>query len=393
MMNQRIKYLLEKYLSGTLSPLERDEFLIEMEHSSDEELSYILDSMETPDTYTPEITEQEIDNRLEVIKDGLFEKGKLRVMEERVDTRPRRLYGILKMAVAACTLLIGLAWYFWPDERPNDDQLLGMVGDVAPASAVAVITMDNGETIRVDSAATGLIYSKGGLEVYKSVEGEIVYRNGNALDDTPSYLTVHTPKGGFTKLKLDDGTVVELNAASSIRYPAVFEKGKRDVFVEGEAFFDVQPDKNRPFKVHSQKQVIEVLGTSFNLVSSERYAKTTLIEGRVKIISEGKDYFLKPGQQAVVSDKVEIKDVNVKEPLAWKDAKFVFDNSSFKEILQEVENWYDVQMVFFDHDLDHVQLSGTVSRNVKLSELLKVLEMNTNYKFEVKGRRVLVTRD
>lgn len=394
MINQRIKLLLEKYLLNTLTEMEKDELLIEMENSSDEELWHILNTIDTPDDYVPEIAEQDINDRLDTIKGSLFERGKIGPVEEQKEISKRIPWNRMwKVAAAACALLIGLGWYWWPQQQQDEPRLVMRDADIAPATPVALITLENGETIHVDSTATGLIYSKDGLNVYKSAEGEIVYRDSSGQDATPSYLTVHTPKGGFTKLKLDDGTVVELNAASSIRYPTSFEKDKRDVFVEGEAFFDVQRDKDRPFRVHSQRQIIEVLGTSFNLISGEQYAKTTLIEGSVKIVSEGKDYFLKPGQQAVVSDKVEIKDVNTAGPVAWKNEKFIFDNSSFKETLKEVENWYDVQMVFFDQDLDHVQLSGTVSRNVKLSELLKVLEMNTNYKFEIKGRRVLVRRD
>lgn len=389
-MNQRIKILLEKYLSNTLEVKERAELMTKLEPLSNEEVAHILGDLEPPEDYISAISENEMIDRLDGIKDALFEQNKIRTMP----SRPKEKLYIWKVAVAACFLMaIGWSLYYWGGGQQHQDTLLMSVKeDIDPAKPTALITLANGETIQIDSTAVGLIYSKAGLNVYKSKEGEILYRDSSRSVDGPSYLTIHTPKGGFTKLKLDDGTVVELNAASSIRYPTGFDADKREVYVEGEAFFDVQPDKDRPFRVHSHKQVIEVLGTSFNLISSEQYAKTTLIEGRVKIVAEGKDYFLKPGQQAMVSDRVEIKEIHTASSVGWKNEKFIFDNSSFKETLREVENWYDVRMVFFDENLDNVQLSGTVSRNVKLSELLKVLEMNTNYKFEIEGRRVLVRR-
>ncbi|MBL1410321.1 FecR family protein [Sphingobacterium faecale] len=391
MTNPRLKVLVEKYLSNTLTSTERTALMAMLDELPDEQLALLLHNIETPDTYRPEIPENEISDRLDRIKENLFEQSPVRMLNT---DKPRKGSSpvLWKALVAACLCAaIGWTLYQWKGQPQEEIQIVEKT-DVDPAEPVALITLATGETIRVDSTRVGLIYSKNGLHVYKSEEGEIVYKDSSMVDQEPTYLTIHTPKGGFTKLKLDDGTLVELNAASSIRYPTSFEGDKRDVFVEGEAFFKVQHDKERPFRVHSQKQMIEVLGTSFNLISDEKYAKTTLIEGSVKVVAEGKDYFLKPGQQAVVSDKVVVKDVKASNSVAWKDEKFVFDNSSFKETLKEVENWYDVQMVFFDPDIENVQLSGTVSRNVKLSELLKVLEMNTNYRFEIRERRVLVRR-
>ncbi len=392
MINQKIKNLLEKHLSNGLTTAEREELMVMLDYLSDEEVAKLLNGIETPDFYISEIPEEEISHRLDGIRNELFERDKVMVgKEHRVKPIWKR---VSQIAVAAC-LCIAMGWglYQWK-WQPKEKNLMVMESrDIDPAEPMALITLATGETIRVDSAEVGLIYSKNGLNVYKSEDGQIIYKDSTGTEDIPSYLTIHTPKGGFTKLRLEDGTLVALNAASSIRYPTSFKSDKRDVFVEGEAFFEVQSDKQRPFRVHSQKQTIEVLGTSFNLISREKYAKTTLIEGRVKIVAEGKDYFLKPGQQAVVAGEVEITDVHTASSVAWKNEQFVFDNSSFKEILREVENWYDVQMVFFDQDLDDLQLSGTVSRNVKLSELLKVIEINSNYKFEIKERRVLVKRD
>ncbi|MDR2283837.1 MAG: FecR domain-containing protein [Sphingobacterium sp.] len=392
MINQKIKNLLEKHLSDGLTRVEREELMVMLDYLSDEEVARLLNGIETPDFYTAEIPEEEISHRLDGIRNELFERDKVTVGKER---RTQPMWRRVSQIAAAACLCIAMGWslYQWKWQPKVEDLMVIESRDINPAEPMALITLATGETIRVDSAEVGLIYSKNGLNVYKSEDGQIIYKDSTGTEDIPSYLTIHTPKGGFTKLRLEDGTLVALNAASSIRYPTSFKSDKRDVFVEGEAFFEVQPDKERPFRVHSQKQTIEVLGTSFNLISQEKYAKTTLIEGRVKIVAEGKDYFLKPGQQAVVADEVEIADVHTASSVAWKNEQFVFDNSSFKEILREVENWYDVQMVFFDQDLDDLQLSGMVSRNVKLSELLKVLEMNTNYKFEIKERRVLVKRD
>ncbi len=388
-----IKSLLVKYLDGTIGAAEISELAKKIEYCTNEEIEDILSTIHTSDDpVLDSTTDHDMDIRLEKVYHALVTR-EIRDQSSRFKISASKLRIIWRVSAAACLLIVGAFIYVGlQKEDPVVEEVVMM--DVNPAQPLAIIVLENGESIKVDSSAVGLIYSKDGLEVYQNEKGEIFYQDTINTDKTsPNYLTVTTPKGGFTKLKLSDGTVVELNAASSIRYPVNFSGDTREVFVEGEAFLNVFSDKKKPFLVHSQKQTIEVLGTSFNLLSNKDRAKTTLIEGKVKIMVNDKAYFLNPGQQASVSDKVEIKDVKPKETVAWKNEQFIFDNSTFYEILKEIENWYDVTIIFPHQHITNIQMSGTVSRNVKLSELLKVIEMNSDYTFEIKGRRVFVKQD
>lgn len=363
-----------------------------LEDVSDEDFERILAEIETPISVRAHLSEESANQVLAKVLHEI----------ERIEGSPNHVAAVsgktvwftpwLRIAAAVCVLLVGAAWY-WSQILNKDETTSSSRGvyDVDPASPMATVTLENGEVVRIDSSAVGLVYSKDGMQIYKDENGALTYQD--STQNEPIYLTVSTPKGGIMKVRLDDSTVVELNAGATLRYPSAFTAKKREVYLEGEAFFSVAHDATKPFEVHMEKQIIEVLGTSFNVVSRADYARTTLVEGRVKILTGGKAYFLKPGEQAMVTNEVKISSLNPTQKVAWKNEEFTFDHSTFYEILQEIESWYNVQVVFADNNLEDVHLSGTVSRKVKLSALLKVLEMNTNYKFTIEERRVLVTKN
>jgi len=383
----RIKYLLHKYFENTLDADEKLDLENGIELFSNEELTGIISEI-NPTHITPfTMPEVDVPRRVEDVHKRLVIHTQQEQSISRVRGRPS-LWRWWQFAAAACFLVAGIFLYTTYSNSKVEQQTV--INDVNPAKPLATIAVGNGEEIKVDADAFGLIYEKNGLQVFKNKAGEISCKDTLEAIEQHNYLTIKTPKGGFTKLKLMDGTLVELNAASSITYPTSFHADTREVRVEGEVFFKVASNKKWPFRVISEKQTIEVLGTSFNLVSNSKYAKTTLLEGLVRILVKDKSYLLNPGEQAVVTNDVKIGVVNAVDNVSWVNQQFTFNNSSFVEILREIENWYDVTMVFADDDIVDVKLYGTVSRNVKLSELLRVIELNTNYKFKIEGRRVIV---
>jgi len=394
----RIKYLLSGYLDNKLSPLELEELATYINRLSNVDIQHIMDEIDTPSHI--ELSEPDTDlstrinrvySRLKIDIDAISEVD-FKAVEKTKSSTKRHVVRLAAVAAVACiiTLGAGLLWIDYRTKNTSKGDFTTAVEDVNPAYANAVIALENGDKIQIDTSKVGLLYNKNGLKVFQNAEGEIRYENSDSSLAEESYVTLITPKGGFKKIKLSDGTEVELNAASSLRYPLTFKHKKRDVYLEGEAYFDVHPDKESPFRVISDKQTIEVLGTSFNVISSSTQAKTTLLEGKVKILVANKSYMLNPGEQAVVKDDVVINEVKVAEEVAWKNDQFIFDNSNFIEVLKQIENWYNVQLIFPSAEIKNVNMSGRVSRSVKLSELLKVIELNSTYKFKIEGRRVLV---
>lgn len=272
--------------------------------------------------------------------------------------------------------------------------------DIAPGKNNAVLTLDDGTSIVLDSAANGTLAQQGNIKVLK-LNGQIAYNKtgmGNA-ELNPVYNTITTARGNQYQLILADGSKVWLNAASSIRFPASFTGNERRVEITGEAYFEVAKDAKKPFRVtfnsqSGEKGEIEVLGTHFNVnaYSEEPDIKTTLLEGSVKIRKANEIQMLSPGQQAKVTSKgiVLEKTVDMQQVVAWKDGFFLFNNTDIYTLMRQVSRWYDVEVHFEGH-ISEEGYSGKISREVTLSKLLKVLELNDVH-VKTNGRRITISQ-
>lgn len=269
--------------------------------------------------------------------------------------------------------------------------------DIPPGTNNAVLTLDNGTTIMLDSAANGTLAKQGNVKVLK-INGQIAYKTGAGnMNAKPVYNTITTAKGNEYELILADGSKVWLNAASSIRFPASFSGNERKVQITGEAYFEVAHNASKPFKVAFNTKAdgageIEVLGTHFdvNAYPDEENIKTTLLEGSVKIKRANNVQMLIPGQQAVLaSNTITLKkDVDVSEVVAWKDGFFVFNNMDIQTIMRQVARWYDID-VNFEGKIPSDGFTGKISRNVPLSDFIKVLQLN-NVLVKTEGRKVTI---
>lgn len=220
--------------------------------------------------------------------------------------------------------------------------------------------------------------------------------SGSAASAQPLYNTIETPKGGQYQVDLPDGTKVWLNAGSLLRYPTNFTGKIRSVELTGEAYFEVAKNAHKPFKVLSKNQVVEVLGTHFNISSytDDISVKTTLLEGSVKVLSSkvNQTKLLKPGQQSDINytnNAFFIKSVNTDEVIAWKNGYFLFSDEDLKSIMARFARWYNVD-VEYQGDVDNLRFGGMVSRSKDLTQALKVVEQAGNVKFKIEGRRVIV---
>jgi transmembrane sensor len=221
----------------------------------------------------------------------------------------------------------------------------------------------------------------------------------NTKDDMPTktvYNTIETPKGGQYRIDLPDGTMVWLNAGSSLRYPNRFAGQERKVALTGEAYFEVAKNKQMPFRVVSGKQVVEVLGTHFNInaYTDEASVKTTLLEGSVNVLLQEthQSELLNPGQQAVVKyngSSIVVQPVKVEEAVAWKNGYFMFVDADLESIMRQLARWYDVE-VAYEGNLGSLKFGGMVSRSKSIAQTLRILELTGNVRFKVAGRRVTV---
>src|SRR5690606_8013632 len=199
---------------------------------------------------------------------------------------------------------------------------------VVPGSNQATLALSNGTKILLDNNSKGTLFSQGGVVISKDEDGLLTYKiTDNAI---ASVDTMTTPLGGQYQLVLSDGTKVWLNADTRIAFPTKFEGAERNVNIVGEAYFEVAENKLKPFKVHTQDQIIEVLGTHFNVNSylNDRTAKTTLLEGSVKVTLLNRDApskVLKPGETALLSrseNKLTVFEADTESAVAWKNGYF-----------------------------------------------------------------------
>ena len=193
---------------------------------------------------------------------------------------------------------------------------------------------------------------------------------------------------------LSDGTVVWLNAASSLRFPVVFKGKERQVELMGEAYFEVKKGE-KPFKVSLQNgSRIEVKGTAFNVnaYQDEDFLRTTLLEGKINFMMLGKTQALLPGQQIRVAyrqpEMQVIDDVDVEQEVAWKNDLFIFKGMDVKSIMREISRWYDIDVVY-KGKLNPETFSGIVSRKSNLSQVLKIMEEG-GVRFVIEGRTIVV---
>jgi transmembrane sensor len=304
-------------------------------------------------------------------------------------------------AVLWFPLVLGAGIWMYQSFQKHAPSFISSQTYIAPGESKAVLTLADGTQLPVSSSGQGVLASQGQTKIVQLESGAIRYEPMVGSEEVVLYNTMTTPRGGQFELELPDGSKVWLNAASSIRYPTHFDGSERRVTVTGEAYFEVVADAKRPFKVSVQQdQEVWVLGTSFNVSAYENEPiwKTTLLSGSVKVTKASQfenAVILKPGQQAraplegSTSDRIEVRSgVNLKAVVAWKEGFFEFESSSLTQIMNQLERWYDVTVVY-ERNVYNLQFEGSISRNIPLQQLLKELEF-MGIRTRLDANRVLV---
>lgn len=298
-------------------------------------------------------------------------------------------------AAAIFGLLMAGTWKFASRHRHNATALAAGK-PVRPGTAQPVLILGDGSRVALDSIANGTIAQQGNARIVKLANGQVAYQLTEGKDNNNIlYNTMQTPHGCTYQLTLPDGSRVWLNAASSIRYPAAFAANNRHVEVTGEAYFDIAKDEHKPFTVTVNKLDIQVLGTAFNVMAyaDENAIRTTLVQGAVNVINGADKQLLHPGEQATIAPSggaFLISKPNLDETLSWKNGEFYFRDTNIRSIMREVARWYNVE-VRYEGDMDDITLSGIVSRNEEIGQLLKALEMTKMVRFRISGNVVFVS--
>lgn len=376
MIPDRITYLIVKHLQGTAS----DEEIGELQHwYSNTDLSEVV---------LKDLTREELEQT------G-FSIGQKLQTHRQLQKKSSLFAGRWWQVAAVCILFIGVIW--WWNYNANSvsmNKKLAAIKNLQPGHSGAVLHLDDGRTILLDSTSNGLIAAQSGVEIVRDSSG-IQYKGTSTQ---PSYNTVTTEKGRVWSLVLPDGTKAWLNSASSIRFPLSFTGGERLVEVTGEAYFEVVHDAKMPFKVKVADQVIEDLGTSFNInaYGDNQNVITTLVQGSLRIDSKAMKCVLIPGQQARIGKDNIICEVSRMETVtSWREGYFDFYDAGLREMLQQISRWYNFE-VRYASGLTNEKFTGRFPKDMTLGKALEVLrQAGINFTVEpgeeTNGKSVIVS--
>lgn len=380
--NETIKYLLEQYTNGTATADEKEALMKWFEETGDH--SAMEGFVKEAWNGAKEVPEHEDVNWKEIFDSA--------IAADKPIIRTIRKKAWVYRAAAAIVLLCSLLAYYTVKKTPAT-QLADQPEqfDVQPPSnSRAYITLSNGQKVFLNDAETGSIAAQGKVDLIKSGDGKIVY-SGNTSEIL--FNELHNPRGSQTvDITLSDGSRVWLNAGSSIRYPVTFNDKERVVCIDGEAFFHVAHNASAPFKVLKKQMEILVLGTQFNVntYENEGPARITLIEGSVEVDNGNSKERLRPGQQARMTENIVVENgINTEEVIAWKNGRFIFgEKASIQAIMRQLERWYDVDVEFQGDITAH--FGGSISKQVNVSEVLKILEATGKIKFKINQKTITI---
>lgn len=267
---------------------------------------------------------------------------------------------------------------------------------LAPGKKQAMLVLATGENVLLQSRdSLREITQCEGVKVMNK-EGSLVYMDSAGLALAEQYNVLMTPRGGEYQVTLTDGTMVWLNADSRLKYPVAFDPVKREVYLVGEAYFEVAKDSARPFYVVTDEVKVRVYGTEFNVNTHHKgMVRTTLVRGSVgvMVMATGMETVLKPDQMLEydpVTMHVGVKTVDVYNFVAWKYGEFVFENERLEDIMEQLQSWYDVEVFYASEEVKNLRFTGDATRFTEVRYILNILEKTGNVVFSMNGKTITV---
>ncbi len=302
-------------------------------------------------------------------------------------------YTAVVLSLFICATLL---WYYFPTkEIVLENQKVSII----PGEKRAQLILASGEEIILGKEYKSFEINQPGARVYgDSISGKLKY---SKIDISASseiqYNTLKVPKGGEFYLELADGSKVWLNSETVIKYPVSFGGNTRDVYIQGEAYFNVAHDKSKPFFVHSGNVNVKVLGTRFNVSAypEEDILQTTLVSGSVKVNKGNSDVILKPSYQYSfnkLTGESEVRKVDTDLYTSWVDGKFYFKGFTFEDVVRKLERWYDFEMFYLNEEVKHMKFRGVINKHEPLEMMLRKLEKTADICFRIKGKTIIVEK-
>jgi transmembrane sensor len=361
-----------------------------------------------------EARENEAEERL-ITLDEVWQKVKVGLEFADTDSNPKAKVLALPwrryVAIAASVLMITMAGIYFSNLAGKKTRIphvsnVPAAHDAKPNTQHALLTLDDGSVVMLDSVKNGSFATQGNTRVQKLPNGQISYSNQKVEQATKIlFNTVTVPKGSdVVHLRLSDGSQVWLNADSYLRYPVSFTGNERRVTINGEGFFKITKINQSlgiiPFIVSKDKVEVTVLGTDFNVnaYDNEDNIQVTLLEGKVRVKSEAgskvSEKIIKPGEQTIVTHdghQAIKNNADLEQVVAWKNGNFVFNRTNIQVVMRQIERWYDLETVYAGDEVKQWVFGGTISRYNNVSRVFGLLEETGSIHFKVEGKKVFVS--
>ncbi len=295
--------------------------------------------------------------------------------------------------VAVCVLLIGLIGLMrWISGDRNTVE--PMPSSIQMAQGNARLILSTGKEIALTDTLQ-LVREEPSVDIQVSARG-LLYNKGEAGSTKDVYNKLLVPRGGEYKIQLADGTNVWLNSQSELRYPVQFSGEQRVVYLKGEGYFEVAPDREKPFIVNTGEGVnVKVLGTKFNVsaYAEDVDVTTTLLEGRVEVAMPEAVVQIAPDEQ-IVFNKLENtfsqRRVDASAYAAWKDGAFIFEDQTLEQIMERLKRWYEME-VFYTHDeIKKYRFTGDLKKYENFKKAVRMIEEVAGAKVEINGKCVII---
>ena len=306
--------------------------------------------------------------------------------------RNRKLWLIRRVGYAAAVVLVvGVAFcvslYM---KQPAEKMAAVEVTSVPEAGAQLILS--SGELVDLDDRQE---FAEENVRITRQYK-ELTYLNQDTVREREvRYNTLVISRGGDFKVTLADGTIVWLNSCTRLRYPLDFKGDVREVFLEGEAYFEVAKDAKHPFVVRTADVDVRVLGTRFNLSAYEDDAlvSTTLEEGSVEVSTPLGKQVIRPNEQLVFNvkeGKVDCRDVDASVYSAWKDGMFVFEDETLERIMKRLQMWYDVEVFFSSEEVKSCRFTGDLKRYDDFSRIVWMIEEVAGVSIQISGNNIVI---
>ena len=315
------------------------------------------------------------------------------VMEEPV-RKGRSLLKVWGAVAAVVVAFVGGLLYWQMTGSPQPEVKQVAIARIEQGGMRAVLITETGQQVVLQGLKDTCLNITGTETLNIREDGSLKY-SLSALSSMSEWHTLRIPKGGEYKIVLDDGTEIWLNSASELKYPAHFVGNERRVQLTGEAYFQVARNEAAPFIVETRDMDVKVLGTSFNVsvYEDEESCHATLVEGRVEVNDKvnGEKVVLTPGTQALLrGGEMTVREVNTKLYTLWRLDRFTFASEDMEGVIRKLSRWYNVDFFFANSSMKQKRFTGSLPKYADISQVLKMIEMTTDIKFEIKEHTIMI---